>query len=66
MAPFKQVRVNQLILFNYENTRTGVLREVSHVYTVKPVNKGHPRERQNMVFIDKWPFIGGYFVLFYH
>ena len=23
-------------------------------YTVKPVNKGHPMERQNMAFIDKW------------
>ena len=22
--------------------------------TVKPVNKGHTTERQNMVFIDKW------------
>ena len=22
-------------------------------YTVKPLNKGHPRERQHMVFIDK-------------
>ena len=22
--------------------------------TVKPVNKGHPMDRQNMVFIDKW------------
>ena len=34
-------------------------------YTVKPVNKGHPRERQHMTFIDKWSFFGGYFVLFY-
>ena len=24
--------------------------------TVKPVNKGHPWERQNMVFIDKWSY----------
>ena len=32
--------------------------------TVKPVNKGHPRERQCMVFIDKWPLFGGYIVLF--
>ena len=28
-------------------------------YTVKPVNKGHPRERQHMVFIDKWSLFGG-------
>ena len=34
-------------------------------YTVKPANKGHLRERQNMVFIDNWPLFGGYFVLFY-
>ena len=33
--------------------------------TVKPVNKGHPREKQHMVFINKWPFLGGYTVLFY-
>ena len=29
------------------------------------MNKGHPRERQNMVFIDKWSLFGGNFVLFY-
>ena len=29
------------------------------------MNKGHPRERQKMVFIDKWSLFGGYFVLFY-
>ena len=43
-------------------------REVCYIfitYTVKPVNKGHPREKQNMVFIDKWSLFGGYFVLFY-
>jgi hypothetical protein len=27
---------------------------MDYVYTVKPVNKGHPGERLNMVFIDKW------------
>ena len=37
---------------------------VSVVTTVKPVNKGHLRERQNMVFIDKWPLFAGYFILF--
>ena len=31
-------------------------------YTVKPVNKSHPRERQNIVFIDKWSLFGGNFV----
>ena len=24
------------------------------IYIVKPVNKGHPKEIKNMVFIDKW------------
>ena len=33
-------------------------------YTVKPVNKSHPREKQDMVFIDKWSLFGGNFVLF--
>ena len=32
----------------------------SYTCTVKPVNKGHPRERQNMVFIDKWSLLGGF------
>ena len=31
-------------------------------YTVKPVIKCHPGERQNMVFIDKWSLFGGHFV----
>ena len=41
--------------------------EYNYVYTctVKPVNKGHPREKQNMFFIDKWSLFGGYFVSFY-
>ena len=33
--------------------------------TVKPVIKGHPRERQYMVFINNWSLFGGYFVLLY-
>ena len=33
--------------------------------TVKPVIKSHSRERQIMVFINKWPLFGCYFVLFY-
>ena len=36
---------------------------ISNHITVKPVNKGHPRERQNMVFIDRLSSYGGYFVL---
>ena len=32
-------------------------------YTVKPVNKGHPMERQNVVFINKSSLFGGYIVL---
>ena len=35
------------------------------VCTVKPVDKGHPRERQHMIFLDKWTLFGGCFVLFY-
>ena len=34
------------------------------LYTVKSVNNGHQKERQHMVFIDKWSLFGGYFVLF--
>ena len=34
-------------------------------YTVKPVNKGHLRERQRMVFINKWSLFGGFLVLLY-
>ena len=33
--------------------------------TVKPVNKGHPSERQNIIFRDKWSLFGCYFILFY-
>ena len=40
-----------------------ILPENSHVNTVKPVNKGHPRERQNKVFIDKWSLFGGNFFI---
>ena len=32
--------------------------------TGKPVNKGHPREIQILVFIDKQSLFGGFFVLF--
>ena len=28
------------------------------------MNKGHPRERQHMVFIDMWSLFEGYIVLF--
>ena len=30
------------------------------LFTVKPVNKGHPKERQQMAFKDKWSLFGGY------
>ena len=30
-------------------------------YTVKPVNKDHPRETRYMVYIDKWSLFWGYF-----
>ena len=33
-----------------------------YVITVKPVNKGQPRERHHMVVIYKWSFLGGYVV----
>ena len=29
------------------------------------MNKDHPRKRQKMAFIDKWPLFGGYFVILY-
>ena len=28
------------------------------------MNKGHPKETQHNVFIDKWSLFGGYIVLF--
>ena len=31
---------------------------------VEPVNKGHPREKQHMVFIDKWSLFEGFIELF--
>ena len=41
-----------------------IFRKLIGPCTVKPVNKGHPKERQNMVFIDKWSLFGGNIVLF--
>ena len=38
---------------------------VHHEITVKPVDKGHPKERQNMVSIDKWSLFCGNVVLFH-
>ena len=32
---------------------------------IKPVNKVHPGERHNMVFIGNWSLYGGYLALFY-
>ena len=31
--------------------------------TVKPMNKGHPRERQNMVFYRQVVLVGCYFII---
>ena len=31
--------------------------------TVKPVNQGHPMEKYNMIFIDKWSLFGCYFFI---
>ena len=33
--------------------------------TVKSVNKGQPRESQNMAFLDRWSLFGGYIALFF-
>ena len=33
-------------------------------YTVNLVHNGHQRGKQHMVFIDMWPEVGGYIVLF--
>ena len=44
-----------------------VLKEISYhiyIYTVKPLNLGHPCDRQILVFIDKWSLFWGFFVLF--
>ena len=35
------------------------------LYIVRPVNKGHQRDTQDMVFIDKWSLFRGNFVLFF-
>ena len=35
----------------------------ARLYTVKLEIKGQPREIQNLVFIDKWSFFGGFFFL---
>ena len=41
--------------------------QVTYYITVKPVNKGHRRERQHLVFIDKLSLFGDYMyiILFY-
>ena len=39
--------------------------EASINYKVRPVNKGQPRGKQNMVFTEKWSLFGGYFVILY-
>ena len=32
------------------------------VYTVKPVNKGHPRDMKNVAFVDRWLLFAGNFL----
>ena len=39
----------------------GTVLTLFYLYTVKPQNKGHPREQQVMVLIDKWFLFGCYF-----
>ena len=44
---------------NYINKK-----KLLHYTDVKPVNKGPAREKQILVFIDKWSLFGGFCVLF--
>ena len=63
VATIEHMRLtNSTILIKFSIT---IVPPMNNFNTVKPVNKGHPRERQDMVFIDKWSLIGCYFVLFY-
>ena len=60
----------QVLIFNFQiyiGFDICVLDPLStlQIYTVKPVNKGHPRERLDMAFIYRWPLFGGNFVIFY-
>ena len=36
---------------------------IIYVYTVKPVNKDHPRETKNVVFVERWSLFRGPFLL---
>ena len=54
----KNIKYQALLFLNLLNWR----KKRGQKNTVKPVNKGHPMVRQNMVFIDKWSLIGGHFV----
>ena len=51
---------------NFKDKSTNIMSNntklVAVPYTVKPVNKGHSREREHMVFTDKWSLFGGHFV----
>ena len=59
----------ELITDSSKNGRQkSLFKEISwlrdNLNTIKPVDKGHPMERQRMVFIDKWSLFLGYIVLF--
>ena len=50
-------------MYNHANYYVSALS--INIYTVKPVKKGHRKDRQHMVFKDEWSFFGGYIVLYY-
>ena len=63
-AGFKQGLLNGLLCEIYENVCFFSSKLWGLLCTIKPVNKGHPTERQTIVIIDKWSLFGGCFVLF--
>ena len=56
---------NSPCFYMQENMYYSLETLLCYVPTVKPVNKGHPRETQNMAFIDRWSLFRGYIALFY-
>ena len=62
MNGHRNIKLHHSFIHLYQ---TRILIHNASLYTVKPVNKGHQRERQNIVFIDKWSLFGGNFVLLY-
>ena len=51
---------------NFLDWLQAFIRNITEYYdfTVQPVNKGHLKERQSMVFIDKWFLLGCYYFYF--